>query len=212
MTRARMVVVLTAVCIALTGSVIAADKDDAKVKVPKAKTVLGKVVKNLVKAKSFNVTCDVLGGMSKTADHAVSQVTVTQNYQGEVYRSLLHVPAHNAIRTNKRGSGAIRTGGNWVRLLSVRSGALMDGLFLTPQNLVAPILKSAKKIEWIYVGDEKDIVEEAPAKKGEKGSTAVVDDKQAFKGMPHVIRVELREKVSIDQFIAVQNSGCMGGG
>ena len=111
--------------------------------------------------------------------------------------------------------GAIRTGGNWVRLLAIPSGALMDGLFPMPKTLLAPTIKNAKSVQWIYVGDEEEVVvEKAPAKKGAKGSTVVVDDekKEIFKGMPHVIRVELNEKVSIKQFISVQNSGCMSGG
>lgn len=212
MTRNRMVVILTAVCLTLTLGVFAADKPE-KVKVPKAKSVLSKVAKNLVKSKSFNVTCDITGGISKSADHAVSEVTVSKRYNGDVYRNVMNMPDEKAIRTGKKGVGAISSGGTWYRLLSLPSGRMVDGLFPLPQTLLAPALKNAKKVEWIYVGDEEDVVEKAPAKKGEKGSTAVVDEKdKVHKGLPHVLRVELAEKVSVEHFIAVQNSGCMDGG
>ena len=200
----RVFVLLTLLCFTLgTGVALAADK----VKIPNPKAMLKQVAKNLAKAKSFNVSCDVVGGISTSAKHEVSQVTVDKDYAGNFYRTVMHMPKEGAFRTPK--AGAIRNGGNWYKIQSLRAGRMIDRLFQFPQKVLADSLEKPKNVEWIWVGDEQPAVTE---EKVEKGGTKVVWDKTKNKGIPHTLRVTLPPKQSLDKFIMVQNSGCISGG
>ena len=212
MVRSKPFALALAICFSLVcGLAIAGDKSDSP-KPLKPHKALQKLTKNFVKAKSYHTTCDVVGGISRSEKHDVSEVTVTERYKGDFYRNVMHVPTVNAYRT-ARTKGAIRSGGLWYQLMALGKGSRMDGLFPMPQEILSTALKSAEKIEWIYVGDEQDVEVKKEGKKAKKGSTTVAKDESSkVRGLPHVLRVTLPEKVSLKQWVQVENSGCASGG
>ena len=197
---------------------------------PNPRTILKKVLKKLARAQSFEVSCNVVGGISKTEDHDVCEVTVYHEYAGRYYRPFLFMPEENAYRTSTKG--AIRQGSNWVRIRSVRHGGRIDSFFQLPQKLLWDAMERVGKVEWVEVVDEDpdhlagpgrtdedddEDTDENETKKGDakesptRGRTVVVWDEKKS-GKPHVIRVTLPVEVSRKRWAEVVKSGCFENG
>ncbi|MCI0651767.1 MAG: hypothetical protein L0Z55_07775 [Planctomycetes bacterium] len=176
--------------------------------VPDAKKALKKVVSE-VTAKtaksSFNVTCNVQGGISFSKDHKISNTTVSEDYNANVYRGIMYLPAHDVYRTPERGTIRGSEKDVWKDTLADKNvGTKVEKFLQFPHKLLETALDKSDKIEWVWVGDEEEIVENES-----EGRTGVVE--RRYK-LPHMLRVELPEAVALEQFTQVQNSGCMGGG
>ncbi len=209
MTERRSVVFPLAICLGLVcGVVAAADRD---VGPPDPLKTLKQTFNKLGKQKSYNVACQVVGGISKSKTHQVSQVTVAENYQGTLYGRVLHVPDLMAFMTPQKG--AMRNPEKhdlWHHTIALAPGKRLEKLFLFPHAVLAGALDKPKRVEWVWVGDEVEEPQTTAEKR--KGSTAVSVVTKARKGTPHVIRVAMPEQVSLTQFVQIQNSGCMSGG
>ncbi len=222
MTRRTVLSIATAALLVSWGGAAVAGPP-AGSKRPAAGKVFRQVWRNFKKAKSYEVSVKIEGGISGTPDHAIKTRTVNENYSGEVYGSLMHHPAMpRAFRTPK--SGAIFTGTGWKNILADRQGVRLDRLFSFPQTLFDRAGRYVRFAEWVesasgseeekpaeikLVGDEKEADEEKAAGK-EKGRTVVKSSgKKEDVDLPRFIRIETPPKEALKHFIEVENSGCM---
>lgn len=204
-----------------------AASDSAKAeKAPDPKGVIEKATANLAKAtakSSYNVVCNVVGGISKSKDHAVAATSVAANYDGDVFQGFMKMNKDvDAFRTPEKG--AIRAKGKdfWQDLLSVKpEGTYLARLFNFPHLVLESALDKPERIEWIWVGDEME-EEEETADESEPtdeptGRTGVAPggkekSGKSTRGIPHKMRVTLKPDVAVRMFTEAQNSDCFGGG
>lgn len=189
---------------------------------------LAEAFKNLQKAKSYKVAVAIVGGISDNQDHKVAQVTVREQYDGEVHRTsagnLMHVPAPKAFRLLERKKGAILADGGWKSILADRAGVRLDRLFSFPEELSRRAMKYASSAEWLTEGtasgnsakaEDSEVADGGDAPKSgsgdqPEGKTEVAPDgKQGKAKLPRIVRVEAPTKEALSHFIEVQNSGCM---
>jgi hypothetical protein len=224
-------------CMALATGVLAGDpepsqsgSDKAKLKEPSPVKVLQAAVKNLQKQKGYRVGVDILGGLSMTEDHAVSQKNVQSSYQGEVFGPLMKVEDPKVFRTAKGGAAFID--GQWRHSLGDQKTVLLERLFAFPEAILAKALKNAPanatwvkesetlmKSDYSASGDDRIVIpsdeEETEAAKGRtvvaKKKPIATPDEEFYKTY-RVIRVEAPPQEALMNFTEVQNSNCFGGG
>jgi hypothetical protein len=201
------------------------DLEKAKLKELSPVKVLQAAVKNLQKAKGYRVDVEIVGGLSMTEDHAVSQKNVQSQYSGEVHGPMMKVEDPKVFRTVK--SGAAFIDGQWRYAVSDPKTLLLERLFTFPEVILARALRNApsngkwvKESEVLVKGDSvrTDVVE-IPSDEEEtpEGRTVVVKKKattpeEEFFKTYRIIRVEAPPQEALQNFTEVQNSNCFGGG
>jgi len=197
--------------------------------IPSPAAKLLEATKNLAKAGGYRTQLEVQGGLSKTPDHALVQFAVRQSYDGQVYRELLHVPAMKTFKTAKKGVRYFE--GYWRSVLADRDGKMLNSFFSFPQQVLAQALRHAKTGEWIDAGgvvapatdgdadgDSSSAAGENDDEKGASGKTVVVGEggdatsTDGARSLPRVMRIEAPTREALQHYIAVENSGCLGGG
>ncbi len=179
------------------------------VKVPKPERALKKIAKSLVKAKSYKLNFEVSGGTSKSKDHTINSVSVSQQYLGEHYRGITYFETQAAFRKTGRGKGAIRNASTklWQSINATAEGTRLDRLMPLPDVLLVDALRVRSEVEWVEVEDEEEVVVER------EGNTGVVKRVKKNAVHPTVLRVKLPQKESVKVFTeVVKNSNCVGGG
>lgn len=207
MVRFNPIVVLACFAFALfapIGELRGADSQVLKGKT-KPLTALKKLTRNLSKTRSYEASCTVEGGLSRKADHQLFQTTVREEYRGDIYGNVMHLPSMKVFRTSS--TGAISDGVQWYRLQALPEGKKLDRLFAFPAHLLVNAAKNPVKVEWI--ASEDDEIVQLPPEKG-KGRTSVVKKKE--ERIPHVLRIQVPDKEAVQYFVEVQNSGCLSGG
>ncbi|HIN79649.1 MAG TPA: hypothetical protein EYN00_01095 [Planctomycetes bacterium] len=207
MHRIRLIVFLTlfaAASVMVGGELQGADSKIVSSKT-KPMTALKKVTRNLAKSRAYGASCTVEGGLSRKPDHQLFQTTVREEYRGDIYGNVMHLPSMKVFRTSS--TGAISDGVQWYRLQSLPEGKKLDRLFAFPAHLLVKAAKNPAKVEWI--SSEDDEIVELPPERG-KGGTSVARKREDR--IPHVLRIQVPDKEAIQYFVEVQNSGCLSGG
>ena len=216
LTRVLLPAVVLTAC---TGLLFAGDS--SKKKVPSPYSQLAKAAKNLSKIKGFKTTLTVQGGLSNTKDHKIHQFAVKETYQGDIYKGLLHVSAKESFKTPRKGVRFFE--GAWRNIHSDPQGKMLQTFFNFPQTVLKQALRHAKKSgRWLDA--EKPVAEadKEPAKPAEEleledsGRTVVSKRRPAGEEaeaiMPTVMLVETPTREALKHYLAVENSGCLGGG
>ena len=196
-------------------------KDAPGKKVPSPHSQLVKAAKALSKIKGFKTTLTVRGGLSNVADHKIHQFAVKETYQGDIYKGLIHVSAKESFKTPRKGVRFIE--GAWRNIYSDPDGKMLQTFFNFPQEVLKQALRHAKKSgRWLDA--EKPVAEadKEPAKPAEEleledsGRTVVSKRRPAGEEaeaiMPTVMLVETPTREALKHYLAVENSGCLGGG
>lgn len=203
--------------------------------IPSPAAKLLEATKNLAKAGGYRTQLEVQGGLSKTPDHAIFQFAVRQSYDGQVHREMLHVPAMKTFKTAKKGVRYFE--GYWRSVLADADGKMLNSFFNFPQQVLEQALRHAKTGEWIDAGgvlapagegatatdgaaggDSSPEVGENDDAKGAGGKTVVVGEggdaksTEGARSLPRVMRIEAPTREALQHYIAVENSGCLGGG
>ncbi len=133
-------------CLAPTA--LAAPASSKKKKRPSASKQLKAAFKNLSKAKYYEVSLKIQGGVSKDADHTISTAAVRETYQGNVYSNkLMHIPGMKAFRTSKKG--VYYTGGMWRHMTGRGKATVMNRLFTFPQIALYKANRYASRAKWV---------------------------------------------------------------
>ena len=154
-------------------------------KPPKARVQLQKALRQLLKTKNYTVDTKVLGGLAKSAEHNVVEVTVNESYGGAVFGSsrnpIMHIPSIKAYKQPKAGHGVIDRDGLWARILATQEGVKMDRLIDFPTLILAEAVKYSKTARWL---DDNEI---AKSMRGTSRSTPSLDeDTDTVKREDHV--------------------------
>ncbi len=148
----------------------------------------------------------IAGGMANSKDHKIIDQAVSEDYFGLVRGRLMHMPEQKIFRTLDKG--AQLDGDLWRVLQSTADGKKLDRLFSFPERLLMHATVKGNKVEWLEskVGPRK-VKRETP-----RSGTAVGGSSEEDQKVYHRLRVTLPEKVALQYFIEVQNSGCLSGG
>lgn len=177
---------------------IALAGDEASEKKPDATKMLKKVVRSFAKEKNYQIKLEVRGGFSSTPDHKVPAPRVLQSYEADYLRGsipVMQVSNPQVIRTPEKG--AIRSAGNWMQLLAVSEGAMVERLFSFPHQVIVDAITSGASVSWKASETKKE--------RDGDGLTGVVRDVEV---QPNVLLVEVPTKVAIQRYTTIQNSGC----
>lgn len=213
-TRILLPVALMTAC---TGLLFAGDS--SKKKIPSPYSQLAKAAKNLSKIKGFKTTLTVQGGLSNTKDHKIHQFAVKESYQGDIYKGLIHISAAESYKTPRKGVRFFE--GAWRNIYSDPQGRKLQTFFNFPQEVLKRALRHAKRSgRWLDA--EQAAAEANPAKPAEEieleesGRTVVskkrLPGKEAEAIMPTIMLVETPTREALDHYLAVEKSGCLGGG
>ena len=215
---------------------------DAAKKPPSAKVQLKKAFRQLLKTRNYTVDTKVLGGLAKSAEHKVVEVTVNGTYGGTVFgsskRRTMHIPSIKAYKQPKAGHGVIDRDGLWARILTTQDGVKMDRLVDFPTLILAEAMRYSKTARWLT--DDEISASARPQESfgfeadSDDGSASTVDDGEGQRGkeedgrktsvkkstkkksgpaIPRVLRVTATPKQALDIWIKrVENSGCMKNG
>ena len=148
----------------------------------------------------------IAGGMANSKDHKIIDQAVSEDYFGLVRGRLMHMPEQKIFRTLDKG--AQLDGDLWRVLQSTADGKKLDRLFSFPERVLMDATTKGKKVEWLEskAGPRK-VKRETP-----RSGTAVGGSSEEEQKIYHRLRVTLPEKVALQYFIEVQNSGCLSGG
>ncbi len=148
----------------------------------------------------------IAGGMANSKDHKIIDQAVSEDYFGLVRGPLMHMPEQKIFRTLDKG--AQLDGDLWRVLQSTAEGKKLDRLFSFPERLLKHATAKGSKVEWLEskVGPRK-VKRETP-----RSGTAVGGSSEEDQKVYHRLRVTLPDKVALQYFIEVQNSGCLSGG
>ena len=201
---------------------------NSKDKIPTAVQQFKTAYKNFSKAKSYEVSVKVSGGISGSPDHKIKQFTLRQQYSGGVYGRIMETAEPKSFRTNKNGAGAMYDNGGWVKIQAVKKGKLLDRLFPFPMSLMTCAAKYSRKAVWLKDSQsasltsskkfsskkksDKKKVKKKKKKKVSKSKTYVKKKQSKKLRIPRTLRIEAPTKQALNHFVEVQNSGCMGGG
>ena len=126
---------------------------DAAKKPPSAKAQLKKAFRQLLKTRNYTVNTKVLGGLAKSAEHKVVEVTVNETYGGTVFgsskRRTMRIPSIKAYKQPKAGHGVIDRDGLWARILTTKDGVKMDRLVDFPALILAEAMRYSKTARWL---------------------------------------------------------------
>ena len=215
-TRSLLPAVLFTAC---TGLLVA--EDSSRKKTPSPYSQLAKAAKNLSKIKGFKTTLTVQGGLSNTKDHKIHQFAVKESYQGDIYRGLIHISAQESYKTPRKGVRFFQ--GAWRNIYSDAQGKKLQTFFNFPQEVLKQALRHAKRSgRWLDADQAANEGEEKPAKPVEEleleGSGRTVVSKKRLSGeeveaiMPTIMLVETPTREALNHYLAVEKSGCLGGG
>lgn len=187
-----------------------------------------RVVKAFGKLDSYQVEFKAQGGEAEGADHRIVTSSVDRTWSAEVHGALCKLDGGTAWRPRLgAGQGAIKEGMVWKALLSTSEGALLDRLFVRPEDVLARVRALKSKARWAPTeGNETGPVAPSLQSSDEPGEPEKTDaagtrekrkpGKGASKAGPtastHRLVIEGPPQMALDQFIALQNSGCMSGG
>lgn len=177
---------------------IAIADDEASEKKPDATKMLKKVVRSFAKEKNYQIKLEVRGGFSNTPDHKVPAPRVLQSYEADYLRGsipVMQVSSPQVIRTPEKG--AIRSAGNWMQLLAVSEGAMVERLFSFPDQVIVDAITSGASVSWKASETKKE--------RDGDGLTGVVREVEV---QPNVLLVEVPTRVAIKRYTTIQNSGC----
>lgn len=148
----------------------------------------------------------IAGGMANSKDHKIIDQAVSEDYFGLVRGRLMHMPEQKIFRTLDKG--AQLDGDLWRVLQSTADGKKLDRLFSFPERVLMDATTKGNKVEWLEskAGPRK-VKRETP-----RSGTAVGGSSEEEQEIYHRLRVTLPEKVALQYFIEVQNSGCLSGG
>lgn len=231
MRSSKVLLGLLALCLAayFAPRFTAADEAANEVKkVPEVKRTLASVstqLANKTVKNGFNIECRVMGGMSKSPDHALATTSIATMYTADVSRGLMKLTCDiEAFRTPAKGALRNKATNAWQDALSTKEGVQMTRLLGFPHEVLQKAMAKAEKIEWVWVGDEVAAGEETevtPAEpkpeEPEEGTTAVnpkhgKTEEQAQVKMPHLARITLSKEVALNFWNETKNSGCVSGG
>jgi len=222
----------------LAGEAMAGGAKIQKADGPSPGKVLRESVKKFVKANSYRVKAEIVGGFSDREDHKVTDGKVKEAYEAEVYGKLMHLPKEKAFRTGK--TGAAYVDGAWRYIQSNLKTVRFQRLFPYPRVLLGRALASSRTARWVQHkkapvnllegGDDgkvdkkkskKKKKKKRKIKKKKKSSSATVVEKDTVakkaetKTDPNAfrfLRVDAPPKEALRHFIEVQNSHCFGVG
>ncbi|MDE0960183.1 MAG: hypothetical protein OSB09_05325 [Planctomycetota bacterium] len=182
--------------------------DSREEKAPDPAKALRKLSKDFLRLSSkngYSAHLVIAGGMANSSDHQIIDQAVSEDYFGLVRGPLMHMPEQKIFRTLDKG--AQFDGDIWRVLQSTADGKKLDRLFTFPERLLAEASLKSHKIEWLEsTVKPRKVKREAP-----RGRTAV-GSSEAEEKVYHRLRVTLPEKMALQYFIEVQNSGCLSGG
>ena len=205
-----------------TGILFAADAPRKKVPSPYSQLV--KAAKALSKVKGFKTTLTVQGGLSNVADHKIHQFAVKETYHGDIYKGLIHISAQESFKTPRKGVRFIE--GAWRNIHSDPQGKKLQTFFNFPQEVLKQALRHAKKSgRWLDADQPAAEAEKNPARPAaeeleieleDSGRTVVskkpLSGEEAEAIMPTVMLVQAPTREALNHYLAVENSGCLGGG
>jgi hypothetical protein len=232
MKRKTIVLFFAAGLIAVPAAVLRAEGEKAeksekaaKQSQPSPAKALQTALQNLRKADSYLAKVSIEGGLSSTEDHKINERTVSEDYEGEVFGSVMKVQSPKAFRLPKKGVAYID--GYWRNILSDPKTVLLERLFTFPEIIMTRALThAAKGGRWLTLEEEKALGferddeesdasgDESDGKKDEPSGKTVTQKPKAEKSgpAPQVVSVEVPPKEALQHFTEVQNSGCMSGG
>ena len=111
--------------------------------------------------------------------------------------------------------GAIRVAKNWIPIRDSPAGNRFDRIIHFPSRLLLAAATRARKVEWIERPVEIDLndpdyVDPMDPMEDPKGGTAVVEEQEKITSYDR-IKVEVDEKMAVEYFNGIQNSGLLGG-
>jgi hypothetical protein len=126
-----------------------------------ASSALSLAAKNMTKAKSYKVNVNIEGGISSREDHKVTEKTVGESYEGEVFGSMMYIPRMDsqtlsgvkAFRMPKKGVAYIQ--GSWRRIDSHTVTNRMHKLFTFPETILSRAIANANTAQWIITDEDK---------------------------------------------------------
>lgn len=132
-------------------------------KPPSPLKALQEAAKNLSKAGNYKVAVDIEGGLSEREDHEITENTVSEKYEGQVYGPLMQIPQVNErlrpgvkafrLRAPKQ-KGVAYVDGAWRNILSDRMTTKLDRLFTFPEIVLQRALANAPKTaRWLKTDD-----------------------------------------------------------
>ncbi|MHC4935776.1 MAG: hypothetical protein ACYTGJ_06125 [Planctomycetota bacterium] len=188
----------------LTGSVLALG-DDAPNPLKELKESVRQLAKR-AKSDGYSASVSIRGGTSVKADHHLRDVSISQDYQGDILGAVMHVPAMHVFR--KADKGALFDGERWSMLQARKEGKELDRLFMFPLQVLSTALGKASDAEWL----ESTAPAPDPVVTEEKQGRTSVARKQTQDQVYHRMRLHLPNEVAVQVFTEVQNSGCLEGG
>ncbi len=161
----------------------------------------------------YEMECLAKGGLSRTGDHEVWMHQVYEDHRGQVRGDLMFVEELEVYRNPKKG--AIRVAKNWIPLRDSPAGNRFDRIIHFPSRLLLTAATRARKVEWIEPAvvidlNDPDYVDPMDPLEDPKGGTAVVEEQKKITSYER-IKVEVDEKMAVEYFNGIQNSGLLGG-
>ena len=182
--------------------------DSREEKAPDPAKALREVSKDFLRHSSksgYTAHLVIAGGMANSSDHKIIDQAVSEDYFGLVRGPLMHMPEQQIFRTLDKG--AQFDGDIWRVLQSTADGKKLDRLFTFPERLLADASSRGSKVQWLESTVKlRKVKREVPL-----GGTAVGSSEQE-EMVYHRLRVTLPDKMALQYFIEVQNSGCLSGG
>lgn len=198
--------------------------------------VVQRVVKDLGKLDSYRVEFEIDGGQAEGSEHRVVGNRVSRRWTAETWKGLTSIDGGAAWRPRANGTGAIKDGMVWRSILATDEGRLLERLFVRPEEVLARVQALRKKARWapLEAGGQaavaaalaavEDEDEDEPQGDGAGEGTrekrkAGAKSKRPAKPKPgdpttssHRVVVEGPPQVALEQFTALQNSGCFEAG
>ncbi len=226
--KAYLLIPLIAIAALLMASTVEAGDGKSGAKPPTPRKALLDAAKKLLKSKNYRAAVSIEGGISNSEDHSLSERSVTESYEGEIFGPLMHMPRQKAYRLTKRGVAYID--GAWRNILSDRGTARMERLFMFPEIVLKRALVHSRTARWLdEKSDGQDDGEESPESGKEERIEKKSDTKKSssptqarrtveenknedMTAWPTVARIDVPPKEALKYFIEAQNSGCMSAG
>jgi len=220
--KADLLLPVVAALLLLPGACLEAAKSSAKP--PKPGKALLMAAKKLMKTKNYRAKVTIEGGVSEREDHKITQRSVGETYEGEVYARLgrvgpvMHVPQARAYRLPKKGVAYIQ--GAWRNILSEPKNVCMDRLFMFPEIVLGRAVRLSRAAKWLDAPKKEDsegskAEKEESGRKKSTGPTVVLKDtseEEAMAAWPRIVRIDAPPKEALKYFLEAQNSGCMSAG
>lgn len=208
----------------LVGGVATAAPD----KPEKPSSAVKRVAKAFSKLRSYRVSAEIRGGQARGAAHDIVSSTVNERYSAEVVSKLCRVSAPEAFRPRfDSQAGAISGQGRWMAMLATDDGRLLARLFLPAEQFLAEAAKYRRTAEWVDAGGEGEtprvLASRSDDRSADQGATGTrtADDRDRSSSddaaeseapQPRRLRVQGPNKVALQHFLTIQNSGCFSAG